>query len=240
MPILALGDAENGRSIALTVDGSWTLAFSSLGERTGGRAHAAFWDGLLGWLMRDSRYELLQVGLESPCVAELAPAGEGADARPPGTAKRPVLRVRGAADATAVTLEVRRMGGTAQKAMAVSTPVTRGKDLLFTLPALPPGGFTARAKLRGGFSTTFDFACEAGSDEWADVRPDEARLQRLAAATGGTFVRSDALGGLPLPAPTVITVERRSRPLLANWLWAFLAAAALGGHWVLRRQAKLL
>ncbi len=236
MPILALGDAENGRSIALTVDGSWTLAFSSLGERTGGRAHAAFWDGLLGWLMRDSRYELLQVGLESPCVA--APPSDA----PPteATAKRPVLRVRGATDATAVTLEVRKMGGTAQKAMAVSAPVTRGKDLLFTLPALPPGGFTARAKLRGGFSTTFDFACEAGGDEWADVRPDEGRLQRLAAATGGTFVRSDALGSLPLPAPTVITVERRSRPLLANWLWAFLAAAALGGHWVLRRQAKLL
>lgn len=232
MPILALGDAENGRSIALTVDGSWTLAFSSLGERTGGRAHAAFWDGLLGWLMRDSRYELLQVGLEAPCVAALPGAA--------APSKHPVLRVRGATDPTAVALEVRRMGGGAEKAVAVSAPVTRGKDTLFTLPSLPPGGFTARAKLRGGFSTTFDFACEAGGDEWADVRPDEARLRKIAAATGGTFVASDALASLPLPAPTVITVERRSRPLLANWLWALLAAGALGGHWVLRRQAKLL
>ena len=57
MPVLAVGDEGDGRSIALGVDGTWELEFSELGARTAGRGHGALWDGLLGWLMRDPRFE---------------------------------------------------------------------------------------------------------------------------------------------------------------------------------------
>jgi hypothetical protein len=229
MPMLALGEAENGRSVALTVDGSWKLNFSSLAERTGGHAFPALWDGLLGWLMRDTRYELLQLGLESPCVSALP--GET-----PGEKPVSVLRVRGAASPSDVELEVRPMG-TASRPVAVGTPVVRGKDLLFTLPELPAGGYSARAKVRGGFVTTRDFACEVGGEEWADSRPDEARMKALAKATGGTFAKS--LGDLVLPKPTVLTVEKQTSPVLPSWGWSLLAAVSLGIHWILRRATKL-
>ena len=48
MPVLAVGDEGDGRTIALGVDGAWELEFSELGARTAGRGHGALWDGLLG------------------------------------------------------------------------------------------------------------------------------------------------------------------------------------------------
>ena len=65
MPVLAVADVGNGRSIALGVDGGWLLQFSELGARTGGRGHGALWDGLLGWLMRDPRFEPAQIELHA-------------------------------------------------------------------------------------------------------------------------------------------------------------------------------
>src|SRR6185503_21195890 len=70
MPVLAVADVGNGRSIALGVDGGWMLTFSDLGARTGGRAHGALWDGLLGWLMRDPRFEPAQLEIEGGCIAQ--------------------------------------------------------------------------------------------------------------------------------------------------------------------------
>ncbi len=69
MPLLAIGEQGNGRSIAIGVDGGWLLQFSDLGSRTAGRGYAALWDGLLGWLMRDPRYEAALVELAAPCIA---------------------------------------------------------------------------------------------------------------------------------------------------------------------------
>src|SRR5690606_20415619 len=57
MPLLALGEAGDGRAIAMGVDATYTLAFGDLAARASGRAYGALWDGLLGWLMRDPRYE---------------------------------------------------------------------------------------------------------------------------------------------------------------------------------------
>ena len=70
MPILAIGDQGDGRSIALGIDGAWQLEFSQLGARTSGRGYGAMWDGLLGWLMRDPRFEPAQLDLVGPCVAD--------------------------------------------------------------------------------------------------------------------------------------------------------------------------
>ena len=56
MPVLALGEAGDGRTIALSVDSTHRLAFSPMAATVAGRAYGALWDGLLGWLMRDPRY----------------------------------------------------------------------------------------------------------------------------------------------------------------------------------------
>ena len=69
MPILALGEHGSGRTIALSVDGSHRLLFSDFAAKDAGRAHGAFWDSMLGWLMRDPRFEPAVIDVKGGCIA---------------------------------------------------------------------------------------------------------------------------------------------------------------------------
>jgi uncharacterized membrane protein len=229
MPVLAIGDQGDGRSIALGIDGAWQLEFSQLGARTSGRGYGAMWDGLLGWLMRDPRFEPGQLELAAPCVAD-EPAK--LRVRAPGAAK----------DGAPMTIELRRLDkpDVAPIKVAVPTRAASGATAVeVALPALAAGGYTARLRLGAGPTTRRDFACETGGDEWTDSRPDADRLERLASATGG---RARAAGddlALPLPKPAVVSAERHVVPLAPAWAWTLAAAVALGVHWFARRRSGL-
>jgi len=226
MPVLAVGDEGNGRSIALGVDGTWTLKFSSLGARTQGRAYGALWDGLLGWLMRDPRFESAKLELPKGCTAG-SPA---------------TLRIRTIGQEKkrgAVTLDVRRIDGESEALRLEQKDAALGEDVDFVLPALAAGGYTAVARTLGGPSTKLDFACEAGGDEWADTEPDADRLRDIADATGGTFAFADDLRSLELPKPTVVSAEKHVAPIAPPWLWTLCGAIFLGAHWYVRRRSGL-
>lgn len=240
MPILAIGDQGDGRSIALGIDGAWQLEFSQLAARTSGRGYGAMWDGLLGWLMRDPRFEPGQLELVTPCVADeptrlrvrlpatTAPAKGGASDARPSTKE--------------MAIEIRRLDKQDEPAVRVPVPPQKSdspRAVELTLPALAAGGYTARLKLGSGPTTRRDFACESGGDEWADSRPDVDRLRVLAAATGGTFRHADGDLDLPLPKPTVVSAERHVVPLQPPWVWTLCAAIALGAHWFARRRSGL-
>ena len=229
MPVLAIGDQGDGRSIALGIDGAWQLEFSQLGARTSGRGYGAMWDGLLGWLMRDPRFEPGQLDLASACVAD-----------EPTKMK---VRAPESAKDKAMTVEVRRLDKVAGEVGAapikVDVPRNATGTTEITLPPLPAGGYTARLKLGPGPTTRRDFACESGGDEWADSRPDPERLRALAAATGGTFRFANDDLALPLPKPAVVSAERHVVPLAPPWSWSFAAAVLLGVHWFTRRRSGL-
>jgi uncharacterized membrane protein len=227
MPILAIGDQGDGRSIALGIDGAWQLEFSQLGARTSGRGYGAMWDGLLGWLMRDPRFEPGQLDLVGPCVA-----GEPARFR---------VRAPEAAGAAPrqTTIEVRRLDRQDEETVHVDVPTATRGSVEVSLPPLPAGGYTARLKLGPGPTTRRDFACEAGGDEWADSRPDGERLRALADATGGSFRWAGDDLSFPLPKPTIVSAERHVVPLAPPWLWSLAAAALLGVHWFTRRRSGL-
>ena len=231
MPVLAVGEEGDGRTIALGVDGAWLLEFSSLGSRTAGRGHGALWDGLLGWLMRDPRFEPAQLEIVGGCTAGLA-----------STLRARLLPVAGATSSREekAVLEITRIDRPQQAPVHVEG--TRSGDATtidLPVPALGPGGYTARLRVGDGAATRHDFACEAGGDEWADSRPDPQRLEALARATGGSFAYAADAGKLPLPKPTVVSAERHVTPLAPPWAWTFGAAALLGVHWIARRRSGL-
>jgi uncharacterized membrane protein len=224
MPVLAIGEEGNGRAIALGVDGTWTLQFSELGARTGGRGHGALWDGLLGWLMRDPRFESAQLEVAGGCSAGV-PAKLRAHLLPTTPSDR-------------VDLEVAQLGrGVVFRGEAKRAPDSTVVD--FDVPALAEGAYTARLSFAGAAAARLDFACETGGDEWADSRPDAPRLEALASATGGTFVFADDIESLHLPKPTVVSVERHVMPMAPPWAWSSVAAALLGMHWIARRRGGL-
>jgi uncharacterized membrane protein len=228
MPVLAIGEEGDGRTVALGVDGAWVLEFSALGSRTAGRGHGALWDGLLGWLMRDPRFEAAQMEIAGGCTAGL-----------PSTLRVRMLPVAAESSSQTVSLDVTRIDEAARPVHVEAPRPADAPSLDLALPALPAGGYVARLRVPGGATTRYDFACEAGGDEWADSRPDAARLERLARASGGSFVLAADAASLPLPKPTVVSAERHVTPLAPPWLWTLTATALLGAHWVARRRSGL-
>jgi uncharacterized membrane protein len=223
MPVLALGEYGDGRSLALGVDGSHELAFSELAERVGGRGYGALWDGLLGWLMRDPRFEAGGASLPSPCIAG-HPARLDV-VRPPGSSER-------------IELTLERLGENKQP-VATRTVNEPGSSTTVELGALEPGGYSARVRVGQAPPTRFDFACEPGGPGFRDSRPDRARLERIARASGGMAIDPDELQRLPVPEATRITTERHTTPLAPAWVWTLCASAALGVHWLVRRRQGL-
>ena len=221
MPLLALGETGDGRSIGLAVDGTHEFAFSALAERTSGRAYGALWDGLFGWLMRDPRYELGRVSVVGSCIVGEPTVFELV--RPPGS--------RGE-----VELELEPLG--AQKGASIVRKV-RETRVTVEQGLLVEGGYSARLRVGAAPPTRFDFACERGGLALADSRPDSDRLARIARATGGKSTTAADVTSLPKPASTLVTVERRTSPWLPAWGWALSAATALGMHWLARRQSGL-
>lgn len=221
MPLLALGETGDGRTIALAVDGSHELAFSALAERTSGRAYGALWDGLFGWLMRDPRYELGRVSVLGPCIVGEPTVLELV--RPPGSRGEMELEIEplGAA------------GGNVIRRKVTESRVTIEKGLL------AEGGHSARLRVGAAPPTRFDFACERGGIAFEDSRPDPDRLTRIARAANGKSTPAADAKDLPEPEATLVTVERKTAPWLPSWAWAFCAAISLGAHWLVRRQSGL-
>jgi uncharacterized membrane protein len=232
MPVLAIGEEGDGRTIALGVDGTWELEFSSLGARSAGRGHGALWDGLLGWLMRDPRFEPAQVEIVGGCTAGL-----------PSTLRAHVPPAPVATAASggrlSVAVDVTRMDQHQAPVHVEGTAAPDSSSLDLVLPPLEAGGYTARVRVASGGATRHDFACEAGGDEWADTRPDPKRLEALAAATGGAFASASDAASIPLPKPTVVSAERHVTPLAPPWVWTIAATVLLGAHWITRRRGGL-
>ena len=221
MPVLALREVGDGRTIGISVDSTHQLRFGQAGAQTGGRAYADLWEGLLGWLMRDPRYESAQVRLEGDCIA-----GRDQVIR--------VLPLPGAGDQIDVRLE--RLGTTTSDDRVLERLKAEADgSLSYVARALSEGGYAARVKVGDAPPTRSVFACEVGGESWSDSRPDVQRLQEIAQVTGGMFVTADEVSQLPEPETTFVSVHRESRPLLPAWVWATAAAFFMSAHWVLRR-----
>jgi uncharacterized membrane protein len=225
MPLLSMGEVGDGRSIALAVDDTHLLAFSEFAAKVAGRAYGALWDGLLGWLMRDPRYEAARVELASDCIA-----GEPLTLR--------VTRLPGMAGDVEATIE--RLGPTKGPKTVLTAKESPVSTIELSVPPLEPGGYTARARVGAAPPTRHDFACERAGPAFRDSRPDPDRMARIAEVTGGKSVDYSDIEDLPVPSSTEVDAERQVSPVLPPWVWALSASVVLGAHWVSRRRAGLL
>lgn len=224
MPVLAIGESGDGRAIALGLDSTYRLAFGELAASAGGRAYGALWDGLLGWLMRDPRYEAARVDLLGECIADQA-------------ATLRIQRLPGMNGA--INLNVEALTPSKQPSYTQALDVDARGTIDVPLRPLPAGGYTARVSVGSAPATRYDFGCEGGGIAWTDTRPDPDRMRRVSAATGGTYVEAGGVSQLPTPKLSNITAERHTSPLLPVWAWTLLSAISLGAHWVVRRQGGL-
>jgi len=136
MPVLAVGEPGDGRTIALGLDGAWELEFSRIGSRTAGRGHGALWDGLLGWLMRDPRFEPAQLEIVGGCTAGL-----------PGTLRARLLATPPDTKAQTVSVELTRIDRAQAPIRLEQSRLADATTVEMTLPPLEAGGYTARLRV---------------------------------------------------------------------------------------------
>jgi hypothetical protein len=178
--------------------------------------------------MRDPRFEPAVVDVRGGCIA-----GE-----PSTLVLRPLPDQKGHA-----VVKILRLGtGDVVKTLEAEV-AGDGAPIELAAGVLEPGGYSASVEIgvagAKGPTTKRDFACETGGDEWADSRPDTARLKAIARATGGTYALATDASSIPMPAAKEIAAERKVTAILPAWAWAAFAAVLLGLHWIVRRRAGL-
>jgi uncharacterized membrane protein len=232
-PVLAVGDAGKGRTLALMTDSAWHWGLLAAGEGDDGRAFQRFWENAVRWLVRDPALTLLRIDL----------------ARQEYRRDQPVTgRVRAThADYTPaagadVSLEIAPAGaapgGKPLRTLHLTTDAEGDADL--DAGPLPPGAYriTGRATLDGRPVTQDDtFVVRAAGPELDDVASRDRVLRELAQVSGGEFT-ADRLPRLTVRPSREIrvgrqeTVEVWSRPPLL-----LLGLALLVVEWTLRRRA---
>lgn len=220
MPVLSVWEVGAGRSIALGVNDTQRLAYGEFASESAGRGYSELWQGLVGWLMRDPRYEMFRMSAPRRCVAD----------EPFELLLQPTH-----GDASDVAVRIVRLGEPGEGTLELIEDIVPGRPI--DVSALPPGGYAAVAESGGFPAARLEFACEHAGGAWRDSRPDPERLVRLVDAVGTNSVEFAAVDDLPLIETQAQLQVSSIRPVAPAWIWALAAGVALGAHWLIRRRS---
>jgi uncharacterized membrane protein len=240
MPVIVAGDYGQGRSLAVTTDTLWRWGFVAAGQPTHSTRHYdKFWDGAIRWLIQDPDLRNLQIDTDAGEYAPKAAIRVQArlldrEYQPKAGGKVKLVVRQGAAPRTAVRI--------------ATAEITVGEDGTgsYELAGLAPGIYRVE-----GTSTIADhvvtasdiFLVRDGGLELARPTGDQATLELIASATGGTALGAiDTLPpSLSFDAPRVIRVDDRSDVELWNRpTLLVLVILMLAGEWLLRQRSGYL
>ena len=229
MPLLAVGSAGRGRTLALATDTTYRWGITTGGRTGDASAYERFWDRALRWLTRDPALEPARITTDreryGPAARVRVEAVLRDDRYEPLADRNVRIAIVDDADEEIAAEDVRVDG--------------EGEARLDLRGPAHPGGYRVVARLPGSAETLAEegFVVEAGGDELADPRARPDHLRALAEATGGSFYES------PDAAPPLAELDStRTRSLGTTKLapfaspWAFLVVILLfGAEWILRR-----
>lgn len=229
MPVLAVAERGAGRTMALTVDGSWRWSFDEAGAGRGNQAYLRFWKNAMRWLVGDPE--------DQPVTVETSHENY-----PLGDQVKIVGRVRdvgfGPVAGATVTADVSGPGTT------TSLTGTTGADgtVVLTTDSGARGAWRVRLTAKSADGTLLGkaqtvYAVTTRDPELEEIQPDATFLRTLAAATGGKYVGPDTFEA-PLTDPTAgrTVSDRKETPLWSAPLLPILFAGSASGAWALRRR----
>jgi uncharacterized membrane protein len=230
LPVLAVRQVGEGRSMALTVDSSWRWSFSEAARGGGNQAYLRFWKSAMRWLVGDPD--------EQAVVLEVA--RENVE---PGEVLRVTARVRDAGFGPVAGANVLGSVFGPDGEVPLSSPTGADGEVAFVVPTDHRGAH--RVKVRAvsadgaalGSAETV-YAVVTRDPELDRIAPDGASLRALAEASGGLFVASGEWSEPLRDADAGRLIhDRRENPLWSAPLLALLAATCLSTSWWLRRRA---
>lgn len=239
MPLVAVREVDQGRSMVVASDSTWFWSFKAGGEGEDAHHYEVFWENAIRWLIKDPELDLLKVR----ALREVVPVGEATEVLI--TAYQADYRP---AAAQRVDVVVRRRGpsddrGQGEEVMRQRDLVTDQQgELRLSVPVALGGIYEVEAQagiVVGRTTVAVDLFVGADQNpELERVVGDDRLLQGMAAATGGKVLPVDAdPSEIPLEEPTVMRVKSRTHQELWSAPWALgLAVLLFGLEWWLRRR----
>ncbi len=229
LPVLVVGQAAQGRVLALTSDTSFRWGITTGGATGDASAYERFWDRALRYLSKDPSLEPARVTTDRERYGAGARIRIDAllrDARYEPLSGAALRLSLADANGREITGADARADGEGNAHAELGAPEA-------------PGAYVVRAKRADSDETLAEewLVVESGGDELAqpDARPDI--LRAIAEATGGTFVESPSSAPLLASFDTTrarSTGTRDIAPFATPWAMMVLAAAFLG-EWAVRR-----
>jgi hypothetical protein len=232
-PVLVVGDAGKGRSLALLTDSAWHWGFLAAGEGDDGRAFQRFWENAIRWLVRDPALTLLRLELDRI---------EYRRSQPPSVRIRAMHPDYSPADKVDVVVEVSATDSDPQAKPLKHLEATTNQDgeAHVDLGALAPGAYrvVGRATLDGRAVTEDKtFVVRAEGRELEDVAFRDKVLREIAEVSGGSY-QSGELGDVAIAEPREVRVGRqRSVELWSSPIFLGIGLFLLVSEWYLRRRA---
>ena len=228
MPVLAVREVGEGRTMALMTDASWRWSFSEAGLGRGNQSYLRFWKGALRWLVADpdDRRMVTQPSSENVLLGEtlhIKTVVRDAGFNPVPGAR--VVGVVSAPDGEEVPVEA----VTDEMGVAVSTlaPTVQGAHRV-----------RLTSEDRGAAETVFSVVTR--DPELAEVTPDEGFLRALAAAYGdrGAFLAHDDDLDVVVDTEAQRMVDEQRTISLASVPVLSFVMALFGGlaFWIRRRS----
>ncbi len=237
MPVITIGEAEEGRVMALTTDSTWRWGIERVGDGGTSREYQLFWNNAFRWLIKDPELKLIRIENQK----------EEFDV---GSATKIAVRLS-KPDYTPLTnqqitlsVEFKPFDKQTKDPVKLYTRQIRtdGGGIGETMLKMEKAGIYtifAESKTDGGVLKDRDVIIALGSvNEYRDILPRPKFLKQVASASGGRFTRlgKDTPSVNLLPSKS-IQVNRRRVIHLWDTPWSFLLIIALlASEWMLRRR----
>ncbi len=240
-PVVAVGEAGEGRVLAVMTDSTWRWSFVRGAHGGTSDAYSEFWTAAIRWLLRDPDLNWVRLRLarsENPLgqPIEVGVSVVGPDSKPArGVSVELSVEYRGSVRGWATPEHVGRHQGTTDS----------GGQWIVQLHPDRPGVYelTAHAQVAGRpvEARQLFVVTEGGPERWQLVETHSPYEAVAADSGGGKLTLGDAAARLAVKRPDALQVVRRQEHPLWSSAWVLMAAVLLFGfEWWLRRRMGYL
>jgi len=242
MPVLAIQDQGEGRSMAFTVDSAWRWNYEWVLKGGSSRPYSSFWNSAIRWLIRDPALNLLQLDINPSVVQKNGDVD--VEIRAFRADYSPAANQKIELSVEAKSLDDLLAGKNSEKQQEKITLTTDEQGRArWHITAEQEAAWRVHATMAidDPIDAQVDeiFLSIDRSEEFREVQPRDDLLEKIAEHSGGKFLHANpaALNKLPFEPPKIQRVSQRKSIDVWSAPWMLIIfVILLALEWHLRRQ----